>query len=388
MPPHQSTHPSPHHTEDRAASAYRKLFGAEPEVVASAPGRINLIGEHTDYQGGFVLPCAISRRVAVAIGRSEDAAGTLHSADFQETKPLDADGKEGSWADYPRAVRFALGESGREVPAFRAAFSGDVPLGGGLSSSAAIEAATILALDALFHLDLDRAEAAKLCQRAENGYVGVNSGVLDQFASLMCRAGEALFLDCRTLENNPVPLDLASARLSLIVCDTNTPRTLADTGYNDRRTTAEAAAKTLGVTELRDASESDLGKLSGDELKRARHIVTENRRVIEAVQALQNHDFAAFGALMYASHDSMRDDYEISTPSHDEFVRLARDEAGAVGARLTGGGFGGCAIALVPDDKRESLTDATLARFRDLALPTPTFHEFTPAAGATVGRAL
>ncbi|MDX5894506.1 galactokinase [Rubrobacter radiotolerans] len=376
-----------HPTESRALGAYRERFGGEPEVLASAPGRVNLIGEHTDYGGGFVLPCAVGRRVAVAAGRGlPDEPGVLFSSDFGEARPLQSEpGADGgsSWADYPRGVVWALGEAGYEAGGFRAAFAGDVPLGAGLSSSAAVEAATVLALDRLFRLDLDRREAALLCRRAENGYVGVQSGILDQFASLMCREGEALFVDCRTLEARPVPLDLDRANLSLLVCDTNAPRVLAETGYNDRREVSERAAKTLGLAELRDASPGDLERLGGEELRRARHVVTENARVLRAVEALEGGDFREFGGLMYASHASMRDDYEISTPSHDAFVELAR-EAGALGARLTGGGFGGCAISLVPSENVDGLKQATFSRFAKLALPRPDFYTFLPAAGARV----
>lgn len=371
--------------ESRAVEAYREDFGEEPEVVASAPGRINLIGEHTDYQGGFVLPCAIDRRIAVAAGRGGNELHELHelhSADFGDTRSL-ASGKDSSWADYPRGVAWALDEAGCEVGRFRAAFAGDVPRGAGLSSSAAIESATVLALDALFGFGIERKEAALLCQRAENGFVGVQSGILDQYASLMCRGGAALFIDCRSLEARSVPLDLEEAGLSLLVCDTNIRRRLAASGYNDRRATAESAAKSLEIKELRDAKLEDLARLSGDEFKRARHIVSENERVLEAVEALEEEDFQTFGKLMFASHDSMRDDYEISTSAHDAFVELARKE-GTLGARLTGGGFGGCAISLVPSGEAKSLTRSIEARFARLGFERPDFYEFLPAVGAEI----
>ena len=254
-------------TEDRAAQEYRDRFGEAPEVVASAPGRINLIGEHTDYNGGFVLPCAVERRVAVAAGRG---GGKLYSADFDEARPM-SESRDSSWADYPRGVAWAIGEAGYESGAFRAAFAGDVPQGAGLSSSAAIEAATALALDALFGLGVDRKDLAVLCQRAENEFVGVNSGIMDQYASLLCEEGAALLVDCRSLEAESVPLDLESAGLALLVCDTRVERGLADTGYNERRAACERAARTLGVKQLREAGVEDLDRLSGEDLKRARH---------------------------------------------------------------------------------------------------------------------
>jgi galactokinase len=367
--------------EKNALRAYAARFEKEPEVLASAPGRVNLIGEHTDYNGGFVLPCAVGRRVAVAAGKG---AGELFSSDFDEARPLSGE-RDSSWADYPRGVAWALGEVGHDVQPFRAAFAGDVPLGSGLSSSAAIEAATALALDALFGLGVPKRELAVLCQRAENGYVGVNSGIMDQYASLLCEEGEALLIDCRSLEARGVPLDLRGAGLSLLVCDTRAERGLADTGYNDRRAQCESAARALGVAQLRDASEEDLTRLSGVELERARHIVTENARVLGAVEALRSGGFEELGCLMYASHASMRDDFEISTVELDAFVELAAD-AGSAGARLTGAGFGGCAIALVRPDRSEYLRRTVRESFEHRGFPEPVFYEFLPAAGAEVLR--
>ena len=366
--------------EEKAAGAFKEKFAEPPDIVASAPGRINLIGEHTDYSGGFVLPCAIDRRVAVAVGRG---GNELYSTDFGETRPLA--GKDGSWADYPRAVVWAMGEAGHRPEPLRAAFAGNVPLGSGLSSSAAIEAATALALDSLFGLGLKRKELAMICQKAENGFVGVNSGIMDQYASLLCEAGAALLVDCRSLEAEPVPLDLESAGLALLVCDTRVERGLADTGYNQRREECERAAKTLGVGELRDARGEDLDRLSGAEKKRARHVVSENARVLDAVDALREEDFERFGRLMYASHASLRDDYEVSTPELDAFVTLA-EEAGAPGARLTGAGFGGCAIALARAGETGALCRKIEAVFADRGFNKPDFYEFVPVAGAEVAR--
>lgn len=365
-------------SERRAAEAYRDRFGEEPEAVASAPGRINLIGEHTDYNGGFVLPCAIERRVAVAVGKG---GGGLYSADFDDSRP--SNGEDSSWANYPRGVAWALDEAGHETGPFRAAFAGDVPYGSGLSSSAAIEAATALAFDTLFSFGMDRKDLARICQKAENEFVGVQSGIMDQYASLLCEEGAALLVDCRSLEAEPVPLDLEQAGLTLLVCDTRIERGLAGTEYNKRRQECERAAETLGVEELRDATEADLARLSGEELKRARHIVTENARVLEAVGALRAEDYAAFGRLMYASHRSLRDDYEVSTPELDGFVGLA-EEAGAYGARLTGAGFGGCAIALVAADDSGALVEATRGSFDERGFEEPEFYEFLAAPGAEV----
>jgi galactokinase len=367
--------------EGKAARAYTEGFGEDPELVASAPGRINLIGEHTDYNGGFVLPCAVGRHVAVAVGRG---GGELYSTNFDETRRMGRE-KDSSWADYPRGVACAFGEKGRRVGDFRAAFAGDVPLGSGLSSSAAIEAATALALDALFGLEMDRKELAVLCQRAENEFVGVRSGIMDQYASLLCEEGAALLVDCRSLEAESVPLDLKGAGLALLVCDTRVERGLADTGYNDRRAACERAAGTLGVEQLRDAQQEDLGRLSGEELKRARHVVTENARVLEATDALRVGNFEELGRLMFASHASMRDDFEISTRELDVFVELA-EAAGALGARLTGAGFGGSAIALVRAGEAGTLGRDAGRVFAERGFEEPVFYEFVPAAGAEVAR--
>ena len=365
--------------EEEAGQAYVRHFAAEPDLVASAPGRVNLIGEHTDYNGGFVLPCAIDRRVAMAIGHE---GSSVYSANYDSAEPLGGD-RTHTWADYPRGVVWALREAGHEIPAFSAAFAGNVPLGSGLSSSAAIECAAAVGLDALLHLDIDRRDLARITQRAENGYLGVNSGIMDQYASLLCRKGAALFIDCRSLEAESVPLDLEAAGLSLVVCDTRVERTLAGTGYNERRATCEEAARELGVSELRDATAGDLDRLDGIVLKRARHVITENIRVVEAVEALRRNDFAAFGRLMYASHASLRDDYEVSIPQLDTFVEVAR-AVGALGARLTGAGFGGCAIALIDSGSVDALSAAVMREFQTQGFGQPDFYSFVPADGAEV----
>jgi galactokinase len=366
--------------EQRAVEAYREQFLGSPIIVASAPGRVNLIGEHTDYNGGFVLPCAIDKRIAFALGTSESTV--FYSADFEERRPLQ-EKREGSWADYPSGIVWALQERDFDIPSVQVACAGDVPLGSGLSSSAAIEAATAMALNAFLHLRMEKKGLALLCQHAENAFVGVNSGIMDQYASLLCQAGTALLIDCRSLEAEPIPLDLAKAGLTLLVCDTRVSRELGATGYNERRQACERAARLLGVKELRDAHLEDLDKLSGEEQKRARHVITENERVLQAVQALHRQDFAAFGRLMYASHRSLRDDYEVSTHELDAFVEIAL-QSSALGARLTGAGFGGCALALVRSDDVGVLMMKVQHYFASRGFTQPGFFEFQPAAGAEV----
>jgi galactokinase len=368
--------------EERAAAAYLQQFGKAPEIVASAPGRVNLIGEHTDYNGGFVLPCAIDRRVAVAVGRAPDGKSALFSADLVELAALAA-AREGAWADYPRGVFSILKAAGVPLSPVYMAFAGDVPMGAGLSSSAAIEAATALALTTLAHGDVPRAQLARLCQRAENEFVGVSSGIMDQYAALLCQANHALFLDCRSLAAEAIPLDLDAAKLALVVCDTQVRRALRDTAYNARREACARAAQMLEVPLLRDAQASDLARLSGEELKRARHVISENGRVLAAVASLRQQDFAAFGGLWYVSHHSLKDDYEVSIPTLDSFVETAQ-QVGALGARLTGAGFGGGAIALIAAEDVERLREAVNERFAAQGFMAPAWYVVRPSAGAEV----
>lgn len=365
--------------EQRALDAYRTRFGVEPEVVCSAPGRVNLLGEHTDYNGGFVLPCAIDQRIAVALGRG---AGGIYSIDFDDMQPCTGP-HTGRWSDYPHGVVWALEESGATIPEFQATITGDVPGGAGLSSSAALEAAMALALDSLCVLGIARTDLALLCQRAENVFVQVQSGIMDQYASLLCTQGNALLIDCRSLTAEQIPLDLEAAGLRLVVCDTRVKRQLTDTGYNDRRATCMQAAEHLHVEHLRDATPDDLNRLTGEELRRARHVVTENARVLMGVEALRRHNFAAFGALMFTSHASLRDDFAVSTVELDRFVEEAQ-RAGALGARLTGAGFGGCAIAIIAQDRAQLLIDTTTQVFAERGYQTPAWYSFSPAAGAEV----
>ncbi len=371
--------------EERAAAAYREQFGNEPEIITSAPGRVNLIGEHTDYNGGFVLPCAINRRVAVALASAGDGEGFLYSADLKEMRPL-SDVREGLWADYPRGVFWTLIAAGVSLPPVHMAVAGDVPMGAGLSSSAAIEAATALALATLAGVALSRPGLARLCQRAENEFVGVRSGIMDQYAALLCEADHALLLDCQSLAAATIPLNLDEAKLALVVCDTQVRRSLRGTAYNARQETCARAARLLGISLLREAKAQDLGRLSGEEFRRARHVVTENARVLAAVERLRRQDFAAFGELLYASHRSLRDDFEVSIPALDTFVETAQ-RLGALGARLTGAGFGGGAIALIAAADVERLQNAVSEQFMARQFTTPAWYTIRPSAGAEVVRA-
>ncbi|MFP5417263.1 MAG: galactokinase [Actinomycetes bacterium] len=329
-------------------------------VVGASPGRVNLIGEHTDYNDGFVLPIALDRFARVSATALRGRGVRVSSAQLGEAHELDAltPGPR-AWWGYVAGVVWALRQRGHDVGGVDLALDSDVPLGGGLSSSAAIECATVLAVDALFGLGLSPEDLAEVAQAAENDFMGVPTGPMDQRASLWCTSDHALLLDCRDLTATQVPFALPT-ELVLALVDTRSPHVLADGHYAKRRAACAAAASSLGVSALRDIDESSLaGALArlddGEQVRRVRHVVTENSRVLDAVGALSDQDWAAFGRLLTASHASMRDDYEITVPTVDLAVQVALD-AGALGARMTGGGFGGTVIALLPTDRLEPLT--------------------------------
>jgi galactokinase len=335
----------------RVVRVFRERFGVPPDYVARAPGRVNLIGDHTDYNDGFVLPMAIDRAVWIAARPRRDRRVEVYSLDFEEHAAFDlgALGRPGEgWDEYVRGVAWALGEGGHSLCGWEGVAAGDVPLGAGLSSSAALELATARAFDGACRLRWEPAAMARLAQRAENGWVGVNCGIMDQLISAAGAAGHALLIDCRSLETRAVPLP---AEVAVVVLDTATRRGLVDSAYNERRAQCERAAAFFGVTALRDvdermfrARESGLEPLMA---RRARHVITENARTLAAADVLERGDARAFGKLMNASHASLRDDFEVSRSELDTMVRLAQGHGGCYGARMTGAGFGGCAVALV-----------------------------------------
>jgi len=373
----------------RVATAFAERTGREPEGVWAAPGRVNLIGEHTDYNDGFVLPTAIDRLVLAAAGRRGD--GRLRLWSLQQQGPADLDlaevgpGLVDGWAAYPAGVAWALGQAGVEVGGADLVVDGDVPAGSGLSSSAALECATATALAELHGAELDRPALARLARRAENEVVGVPSGVMDQMVSMLGRAGHALFLDTRSLETEQVPLPLEEAGLCLVVIDTRARHRLVDGAYADRRAACEAAAAALGVAALRDATpeqvEAAAGVLGDPGLRRARHVVTENARVLAAAELLRAGELDRLGRLLAASHASLRDDYEVSSPELDAAVEAAVD-AGAVGARMTGAGFGGSAIALVPAELVGRVADRSRDAFDAAGFAAPEVGTVTPSDGA------
>ncbi|HIE03916.1 MAG TPA: galactokinase [Candidatus Latescibacteria bacterium] len=337
--------------------AFRDAFRGEPELISRAPGRVNLIGEHTDYNQGFVLPVAIDRAVWVAIRGRGDGRARVYSANFGQWTEFDVDSprKDPSvpWADYPKGVVSELVSSGHRLGGFDMAIWGDVPLGAGLSSSAAIEVAVAFGLVSLFGIALDRTDIALLCQRAEHRFVGVHCGIMDQFVASLGRKGRALFLDCRDLNYEYVPL---SDDVSVVVCDSGVKRELASSAYNERRAQCEEAVRRLRevlpeIGALRDVPREEfeaykylLPETIG---RRARHVVYENMRVLSSVKLLRRGDLEGFGRLMYESHRSLKEDYEVSGPELDLLVDLASSVEGTLGARLTGAGFGGCTVNLV-----------------------------------------
>ena len=372
-----------------------ETFGPGPLILARAPGRVNLIGEHTDYTGGFVFPMAIDRDLRVACRPVEGRRVTLLGLDAGERHEFDLDrirqADAPQWARYFMGVAHVLQTEGHRLRAVHAAVRGDVPVGAGLSSSAAMEVASAMALCAASEVHLHREKLAVLCQRAENEFVGVNCGIMDQFASLLSRQGHALFIDCANLSSDTVPFDDGAARV--IVCDTGVKRALLDSAYNTRRQECAAALKVLqrrlpGIRTYRDIHPAMLST-QGDALpdplnRRARHVVTENARVLYAVQALKRSDLIAFGALMDASHESLKNDYEVSCPELDLLVALARDHHGTYGARMTGAGFGGCTVALVRPDTAKTFIESVSAGYaRETGRP-PEVYVFRPSEGATV----
>ncbi|BCL15566.1 galactokinase [Micromonospora sagamiensis] len=376
---------------DRATAGFRQRYAAEPAGRWAAPGRANLIGEHTDYNDGFVLPFALSLRTVVAAAGQPDGVWTVCSELADESIEFTADdlapGRVTGWGAYVAGVVWALREAGYAVPGARLAIASDVPLGSGLSSSAALEAAVLAALVDLGGLDLPAERRPRLAQRAENAYVGAPTGIMDQSAAIRCRAGHALFLDCRTEEVEHIPFDLDAAGLAMLVVDSRAPHRHADGEYAARRRSCEQAADLLGVPALRDVPvgglDAALGRLPDDETRRrVRHVVTEDQRVLDTVALLRASRVRDIGPLLTGSHASMRDDFEITVPEIDLAVETAL-AAGALGARMTGGGFGGCVLALVEAASADAVTAAVTAAYAERGFAAPGHVTVWPAPGAS-----
>ena len=365
---------------------FLETFGAEPDLVAAAPGRVNLIGEHIDYSDGFVLPFAIKDRTLVAARKRGDSTVRIASAqrrnkivtvDISKVKP----GLKGEWERYALGVLWALGvKEGVDL-----LIDGHVPLGAGLSSSAALECSVATAMNHLFDLGFNLEELARLTQKAENQYVGVPCGIMDQSVSLMATQGSALLLDCSDLTTKNIPFDVASSGLELLIIDTQAHHALTDGGYAERRASCESVVAKLGITSLRELSmeqlENSRGLLTETEFVRARHAVTEMKRVLECVEALSNSDFAKVGQLINQSHTSLRDDYTVSCPELDTAVEAAL-AAGALGSRMVGGGFGGSAIALIQASKTTETIKSVEKAFSSKGFKAPRFFTSLPSQGA------
>ncbi|WP_043444076.1 galactokinase [Arthrobacter sp. L77] len=378
-------------TPHELAAAFTDRFGREPDGLWAAPGRVNVIGEHTDYNDGFVLPFAIRHSTTVAVAVRPDRMVRVASTFAADEAPVTADldtleegGVEG-WAAYPLGVLWAMEQSGYRCPGMDILVDSSVPVGAGLSSSAALECAVAVAANDLSEAGASRRELAAIGQFAENRMVGAPTGIMDQSASLFGEVGHAVFLDCRSGESRLVPLDLEGAGLELVVIDTRVSHSHSTGGYAARRRSCELGAELMGVPALRDLSVKDLAEAAGvldeETFRRVRHIVTENARVEDAVDVLTRKGPADLGSLLVASHASMRDDFEISCPELDTAVDAALD-AGALGARMTGGGFGGAAIALARVDDVPAIRTAVEEAFSSAGFRAPVIFGVLPGAGA------
>jgi galactokinase len=377
---------------DDVAAAFAESFGHDSAGIWSAPGRVNLIGEHTDYNDGFVLPFAINRRTVVALGPRDDGIIRVASAFADEVAEIAltdlAPDRLSGWSAYPLGVAWALGEHGADlaaVPGVDLYVESTVPVGAGLSSSAAIESAVAVALNEVWQLGFDEQTLARVGQLAENKAVGAPTGIMDQSASILGQIDHAVFLDCRSLYAELVELGFAEAGLELLIIDTGVSHSHATGGYAARRASCELGARTLDVASLRDLTIADLPRarnlLDDETFRRVRHVVTENQRVLDTVDALRASGPLAIGELLDASHVSMRDDFEISVPELDLAVETAQSN-GAIGARMTGGGFGGAAIALVPSSGISQIQVAIDGAFAEHGFEQPTMFTVTAANGA------
>ena len=372
------------------ANTFTSLFSGNPEIVCEAPGRVNLIGEHVDYCDGFVMPFAISDRTYAAIKRRSDRKIRISSMqrpdEIFETSLDDLQpDAEGGWERYICGVIWAFGDhitNGLEI-----LVDGRVTLGAGLSSSAALECSVAFGLDQLFNTGFSLSQLAKLAQRAENDFVGMPCGIMDQSVSLMAQAGNALLLDCRDLSTEQIPFDLASAGLELLIIDTQAHHALVDGGYAERRASCESATAKLGIKALRDCSivhlEDSRKKLTELEYMRAKHVVNDIKRVHECVESLKNNDFTAVGNILTKSHASLRDVFEISCPELNLAVDTALENK-SLGGRMIGGGFGGSAIALFKVADIDQAKRAIATAFKEAGFREPRFFTSLPSAGAKV----
>jgi galactokinase len=371
---------------------FKQQYGALPELIVRAPGRVNMIGEHTDYNDGYVLPIAIDRSVLVASSRRPDRTVRLRAVDFSEQVVFSLDNiaydERRRWSNYQRGVAAVLEERGQSLPGVDVAIASDVPVAAGLSSSAALEVSMAVTWQTLVGFDISRSDLALLCQRAENTFVGVNCGIMDQFISALGQENAALLIDCRSLAHRAVSLPSGGV---VVVMDTRKQRGLSDSAYNTRRAECEEGVRLLqphlpDITALRDVSIADFynyaDTLPENVRKRCRHVIGENQRTLDGVEALERGDAATFGRLMDASHRSLRDDYEVSCTELDAMVEAAWRAPGVIGARMTGGGFGGCAVALVDEVQAEAFSRQVATEYERATGLDPNLYICTAEAGA------
>ncbi len=371
---------------EKLKSEFSRRYSASPRIFR-APGRVNLIGEHTDYNDGFVMPCAIDFATYVAASAREDRKIRITSLNFPGEYEFDLDNGEvetaESWARYVEGVASILESEGHPLKGANLLIDSNVPIGAGLSSSAALEVSVGFALSSVSGAAVEKWNLAKIGQRAEHEYAGVRSGIMDQFASAFGIKNHALFLDCRSLEWSPIPLSTAR----FIICNTRTKHDLADGEYNKRRADCEQAAGLLGKGSLRDVSVEEFNERSKDLperlKKRARHVISENSRVLAAVKALKNNDLAEFGALMNASHESLRDDYEVSSPELDRMVEIVRAQPGVLGSRMTGGGFGGCTVNLFESNLSAEFVEIVSTEYQKQTGIEPEIYVCNPEQGVS-----
>jgi galactokinase len=378
------------------AEKFEQAYGAAPQWIAAAPGRVNVIGEHTDYNDGFVLPMAIDRYTVIAAAPGASGARTIQlrstagdgAAVIDLSKPLKPAAK-GTWFNYPLGVIAGFQAQRANLGGFNAMIHSTVPLGGGLSSSASLEVATATLLEVITGKALDPVEKALLCQKAEHDYAGMPCGIMDQFISVMGKENHLLLLDCRSRKPELVPM--TDPGVAILITNTNVKHELTGGGYAKRRAQCEEAAKILGVPSLREATgemlEQGRGKLEEVVYRRARHVIGEIERTVHAAEGIRASNWPTVGQLMYASHTSLRDDYEVSCPELDVVVEIAEEigfGGGVFGCRMTGGGFGGCAVALVQTEAMAAISERIAAEYERRTKIKPTLFVSRPAAGATV----
>jgi galactokinase len=373
---------------ERVARGFARAFSGKPAWIVQAPGRVNLIGEHTDYNDGFVLPMAIDRAVFIALRPRADRRVRLESLDYRQWVEFDLDNLEhvgAGWGEYAKAIAWALQGAGHRLRGWEGAMLGEVPVGAGLSSSAAVELAVARAFAAVSDMDWDAAGMARLAQRAENEWIGVACGIMDQLTSACGVAQHALRIDCRSLEIETVLLpDLAS----VLVLDTGTRRGLVSSAYNQRREECRQGAQAFGLSSLRDLKDEAFaageGRLDPIVRRRVRHVLSENARTLRAVQALRDRDCEGMGRLMAESHASLRDDYEVSSPALDAMVEIASAQPGCWGARMTGAGFGGCAVALVEREAAQAAARGIASAYQARMKVQPAVYLCRAADGAGI----